>query len=129
MYGLLQQSFFYLTTGESDTPFGYSTSSAGIIIAILVVAIFLFYLTLKIYDMYKQKHWSERSNRIHAVRGLIRKIRKEFGELDSEDLISNDLITLYEYYERSMDKLVQDLGREFVSTGTSKPAKVLNTKN
>lgn len=129
MYGLPEQSFFYLTTGESDTPFGFSNARAGIIIAILVLAIILFYVTLKIYDMVKHKHWSERDNRIRAVKDLLHKSRKDIKELEGDDLISNNLVTLYEYYDRRMDKMVQDLGKEFENAGPGELAKIPNTKD
>jgi len=105
--------FFFLTTGESDTPFGFSNSRAGIIMLILVVAIIIFFLLLKFYDMVKYKHWSDRNNRIAAVRRILNKNEKDFEELDSDDLISGDLVTLYEYYDRSMDLMMKDLGKDF----------------
>jgi len=99
-------------TGESDTLFNFSITRAEALILMLVIAGILFFIILKTYDMYKQRYWSIRSNRVSAVKKILNKSNKEIHELIQEDLIDNNLITLYEYYDRSVDKCISDLSGE-----------------
>jgi hypothetical protein len=100
-------------TGETDTLFGFSISRSEILILMLVIAGILFFIILKIYDVYKHRYWCERPNRVNAVKDVLYRCNKNIKELDKEDLIDNNLITLYEYYDRSVEKCVSDLCDEF----------------
>jgi hypothetical protein len=102
-----------LATGESDTLFGFSFSRSEILIIMLVIAGILFFIILKIYDIYKFRYWCQRENRVKAIGDVLNKCRKNIDELEKEDLIENNMITLYEYYDRSMDKCISDLYGEF----------------
>lgn len=102
-----------LSLGESDTLFGLSISRTEIIMVALIFTLVFFYVTIKVYDIVKRKHWSERENRLKAVKYVLVRSQKPIEELESTDLIHNNLNTLYEYYGRSMDRCIQDLGDEF----------------
>ena len=104
---------FGQATGDSDTLFSFSVSRSEILIIMLVFAGIMFFIILKIYDMYKHRYWCQRPNRVKAVENVLNKCRKNIKELDKEDLIENNLITLYEYYGRSVDKCISDLCDDF----------------